>query len=79
MPDAWFCDFLTVSHDDTVIMLEIGSVYKLKSIDGYKYPWGPPKRYLGTDCGDYELSNRTNSWYISSDSYVKATIKTVEF
>ena len=59
-------------------MRDIISVLKLKAIDGSKDPWDPPKRYLGTDCGDYELSNRNNAWYMSYDSYFKAAIKTVK-
>ena len=59
-------------------MKYIGYVYKLKAINGSKEPWDPPKRYLCADCGEYNLYNGTKAWYMSSDSYVKATIKTVE-
>ena len=52
-------------------------MYKLKEIDGSKEPWETPKRYLGSDYGDYELSNGTKSGYMISESYVKATIKTL--
>ena len=58
---TWVDDFLTVSQDATVLMREIGYVYKLNQIDGSKEPWETPKRYLGSDCGDYELSNGTKA------------------
>ena len=53
-------------------------MYKLKAIDGSKEPWDPPKRYIGGYCGYYEISNRTKAWYMSSDSYAKITVKTIE-
>ena len=75
---TWVDDLSTVMHNATSIMREIGSVYKLKVIDWSKEPWDPQKRYLGADCGDYELSNGTKAWHMSSESYVKAAIKTVK-
>ena len=71
-------DLLTVLHNATAIMREIGSVYKLKAIDIFKEPWETPKQYPGADYGYYKLSNGTKVWYMRSDSYVKAAIKTVE-
>ena len=76
---TWVGDFLTVLQDATVLMRDIGSMYKLKEIGGSKEPWKTPKRYLGSDCGDYELSNGTKAGYMRSEYYVKATINTVEW
>ena len=75
---TWVDDSVTVLHDATLIMRGIVSLLKLKVIDGSKDPWETPKRYLGADCGDYDLSNGTKAWYMSSESYVNYVIKTVE-
>ena len=58
---TWVDDFLTVSQEAKVLLRDIGSVYKLKESDGSKEPWETPKRYLGSDCGDYEMFNRTKA------------------
>jgi hypothetical protein len=37
-----------------------------------------PTSYLGADVGKYLLPDGTTAWYLSSDTYVKNAIKSVE-
>lgn len=70
-------DALAFSVEPAKIMEALGKTYKLKPVEGSNVPWEEPKRYLGADVGKYNLSGET-AWYMSSDSYVKLAVQTVE-
>ena len=70
-------DCLAFSANPAKIMEALWKIYKLKPVQGSDVPWEEPKRYLGADVGKYNLSGET-AWYMSSDSYVKLAIKTIE-
>ena len=66
-------DLLVCGLDPARILLHVDQHFKLK--DGSV---GPPTRYLGAEIGKYVLPDGTEAWYMSSEGYVKATIKHVE-
>ena len=66
-------DLLIVALQGDRILLHIDQHFKLK--DGSV---GTPNRYLGADIGKYTLPNGTEAWFMSSESYVKASIRNVE-
>ena len=66
-------DILHVSHNPMPTLKTLGKIYELK--DGNI---GPPKRYMGANCGKYQLEDGTMAWYMSAYDYVKSSVKNVK-
>ena len=66
-------DVLAISHDPDAIMKQIGARFEIKNGDV-----APPTRYLGADISQFQLPNGKLAWSMSSQSYCKAAVETVQ-
>ena len=66
-------DLLAIGIDPKRVLCHIDQHYKLKdgSIER-------PNKYLGADIGMFDLPDGSKTWYMSSESYVKAAVANVE-
>ena len=66
-------DFLVIANDPKSIIEAINQRFKIK-----EGSTGPPTQYLGATISQYQLSDGTMAWAMSSDEYVKAALVNVE-
>ena len=66
-------DILAISCDTAPIMDSFSKLYRLKA-DSI----GPPSQYLGADIGVQDSAAGVECWAMSSDSYVRNTLRVIE-
>jgi len=73
-------DILVISGDPDKVLTSLSSIHKFKE-DQAGLKWSPPDRHLGADMGQSAIPDDTRGkhhWHMSSDTYTKDAIKTVE-